>query len=206
LTGLFEASWRPRKAVTVLWRRVDTISPDDYATVVDWARSAVDGAPLPWLDAMATNEAAVEPAPAIAELTSLLQHAPPPDVAEAIETLRDLIWEASDSNSDWLAWRPCRVCGRRWATLPLEGVQLCPRHRAASVLLPVLRAEMATYDGLVDHTAAIARLEHAALAVVDVAGQNGAGAGMPLTHAAEPAAAAPLDETVDSVEAPAVSR
>ncbi|MCC6627357.1 MAG: hypothetical protein IT340_08140 [Chloroflexi bacterium] len=213
LTGLFEATWRPRKSVTVLWRRVDTISPEAFAAVAAWARLAVDSVPLPWLDAMATNEAAIEAAPAVAELDRLLQLAPPSAVADTIETLRDLIWEASDSNSDWLAWRPCRVCGRRWATLPLEGVSLCPRHYAPAVLLPLLREEMATYSGFVDHTATLERLARtrAPLTTADLALAgppitNGARGGLSPVHGSTPPAdtvAEPL--AGDSTEPTAVS-
>jgi hypothetical protein len=160
LTGLFEATWRPRKAVTVLWRRVETLSPDAYAELLAWVRSHAAGDErFPWLEAMATNEVAIDAAGAIAEIDRVLQRRPPEPIAASARLLRDLIWEAIDANSDWLTWRPCRICGRRWATAPLQGIALCPEHHHPAVLIDYLRAEMAAFDGLVDHSAVIARLE-----------------------------------------------
>lgn len=186
LTGLFEATWRPKKAVTVLWRRVETLSPDAYAELLTWVRSHAAGDErFPWLEAMATNEVVIDAAGAIAELTRVLQRQLPEPVAAQVRLLRDLIWEASDANSEWLTWRPCRICGRRWATAPLQGFSLCPQHYHPAVLIDYLRSEMAVLDGLVDHSALIARLERELAAPAPhlpspplpaVLVQNGAGA------------------------------
>jgi hypothetical protein len=142
----------------VLWRRVETISPDAYALLVDWARASAAGLPLRWLEAMAINEVEIEPVPAVQELDALLDLPPPAAITEHLRLLRDLIWEACDPNSDWLQWRPCRICGRRWATVPLETVILCPVHATPPVLIELLSAEMTTYGSLVNHRATIERL------------------------------------------------
>lgn len=192
LTGLFEATWRPKKAVTILWRRVETIDPDAYAAVMEWVSHRGDPSDtFHWLEAMATNEAVVDPVGALAELEHLRRADPPGPIAESAELLRDLIWEASDSNSDWLTWPPCRLCGRRWATAPLAGVILCPRHRTAPALIDLLRAEMDRYPGLLDHAALIERLRAdpeavaAEATLVADAQSNGAGPDDPRALAAE---------------------
>jgi hypothetical protein len=107
---------------------------------------------------MATNEVVVDATGAIAELDRVLRRQPPAPIDEHAHLLRDLIWEACDLNSDWLTWRPCRVCGRRWATTMVEGVVACPRHSAPGSVAAFLRAEMAAYGGMIDHSGRLERL------------------------------------------------
>lgn len=141
-TDLFRSAWRPRKAIIILWRRVETISPEAYADLLAWARThAADGAPWHWLERMETQEASVEAAGVLDELDRLRRRSLPAALAEAAELLRDLVWEASEPASDWLLWRPCRRCGRRWAVAPYEGVLLCPRHSTPAGLRDYLREE-----------------------------------------------------------------
>ena len=145
--------------MTVLWRRVETISPDAYAELMAWVEThAADGAPWPWLELMTTNEVAVDAAGVLAEVARLRERRLPEPVATQAELLWDLIWEASEPASDWLQWRPCRVCGRRWATSAYEGVLMCPRHQNPAVLRDYLLEETRRYPGLVDHTARLAAL------------------------------------------------
>jgi hypothetical protein len=164
LTGLFESTWRPKKAVIILWRRVDTLSPDAYAELLEWVRAhSADDETVHWLEAMATNEVVVDAIGALAELDRVLRRRPPAEIEEHARLLRDLIWEACDLGSDWLTWRPCQVCGRRWATTTIEGVTVCPHHASPAVVVDFLQAEMTAYRGLVDHSDRLERL--AALAV-----------------------------------------
>lgn len=158
-TGLFRSSWHPKKAVTVLWRRVETINPEAYTLLSEWVSAQKGGlAAWPSLAAMATNEVEIDPNSALPELTRLIGEGLPGPLREQVELLRDLIWEASDPNSDWLEWRPCRVCGRRWAVSNFQGFQLCPHHANVSALSDYLRSEMERYPGLVDHSGLIAAL------------------------------------------------
>src|SRR5262245_24211097 len=95
LTGLFESTWRPKKAVIVLWRRVETLNPEAYAELMEWARaSGADGETFHWLEAMAANEVVVDATGAIAELDRALRHQPPAQIEENARLLRELIWEA----------------------------------------------------------------------------------------------------------------
>jgi hypothetical protein len=160
LTGLFSLTWHPKKSVTVLWRRVETLSPAAYDEVMAWARDhAGPGESWRWLEAMATNEVAIEVAETLAELHRLIQRWPPEPIRAHAQLLWDLIWEASEPANDWLHWHPCRLCGRRWAVATYEGVPLCPRHQNSGDLIAFLRQEMARYPGLVDHSATLAVLE-----------------------------------------------
>src|SRR5687768_862911 len=100
LTGLFESTWRPKRAVIVLWRRVETLNPDAYAELMEWVRAnSADGETFHWLEAMATNEVVVDATGAIAELDRALRRQPPAPIDEHARLLRDLIWEACDLNS-----------------------------------------------------------------------------------------------------------
>lgn len=154
VTGLFRSVWRPRKSIIILWRRVETITPDEYNAIMDWAGTQVDeGFPARWLTSMATNEAPVDASQALNELDALLRRQPPEPAREPLQLLRDLIWEASDPDSDWLNWRPCRVCGRRWAVVAYDGVPLCPLHHTPAALTRHPRDEGSRFAGLADHEA-----------------------------------------------------
>jgi hypothetical protein len=143
----------------VLWRRVETITPEAYAQVIAWLEAA-DGelAGWPGLASLAINETIIDVPAIIAELERLLARSLADELAETIELLRDLIWEASDTNSDWLSWRACRVCGRRWAATNYCGTVLCPRHANPNSLSQFLRAEMQRYNGLLDYSDRLAEL------------------------------------------------
>ena len=158
-TGLFRSAWRPKKAVIILWRRVETLSPDAYTELMEWVRTqAGDGETWRWLEAMATNETAIDATEAIGELTRLLQRRPPEPIREHAQLLRDLIWEASEPTSDWLTWRACQVCGRHWAVVDYEGVPLCPQHANPQALMHFLSEEGERFPGLVNHAARLAAL------------------------------------------------
>ena len=150
IAGLFRSAWRPKKAVVVLWRRVETIDPEAYAELMEWVRAhrAADET-FRWLEAMATNEVHVDADEAIDELARVLDRQPPEPIRSHAVLLCDLIWEASEPDSSWLRWPQCRVCGRRWAVVDFEGVPLCPQHANATSLLDYIREESRRYPGLV---------------------------------------------------------
>lgn len=194
-TDLFRFAWRPRKAVIILWRRVETISPEAHADLLAWARThAADGAPWHWLERMETQETNVEAAGVLAELDRLRQRPLPPALAEAAELLRDLVWEAGEPASDWLLWRPCRRCGRRWAVAPYEGVLLCPRHRTPAGLRDHLREEAERFPMLAGDQGSSAPLAEPGGEPAVVTNGHLPSAEIPLAHdAVTPPAAAPAE-------------
>jgi hypothetical protein len=147
---------------------------------MEWVHAeSAPGETWRWLEAMATNEATLDAAEAIGELTRVLERHPPGPIGEHAALLRDLIWEAGEPTNDWLTWRPCRLCSRRWAVRLFEGVPLCPGHRDTASLMRYLQDEMARYPGLVDHAARLAalaeRLAGEPAALAPAAATNGAG-------------------------------
>lgn len=144
----------------IQWRRVETISPDAYVDLMDWVHAhSAEGEVWPCLTAMTTNEVTIDPAAAIAELGRVLRGQPPEPIREQATLLRDLIWEAGDPNSNWLNWRPCQICGRRWVTVAYHGHLVCVGHANPAALIAYLKDEMSRFPGMIDNTSQITALQ-----------------------------------------------